>query len=226
VSFLALATDYDGTLATDGRVETPTIEALERLKAAGGRLLLVTGRELPDLVQTFDRIGLFDAVVAENGALLFFPPTGEERLIAPAPPTALLAALRARGVAPLSVGRSIVATREPNETVVLEVIGELGLAWQVILNKGAVMCLPPGVDKASGLGAALAELKLSALEVVAVGDGENDHAFLRASGCAVAVGNALLALKQVADLVTRGAEGAGVVELIDRWRELPFARAR
>ncbi len=57
------------------------------------------------------------------------------------------------------------------------------------------MVLPAGVNKASGLAAALARLQLSPLNVVGIGDAENDHAFLRACGCAVAVANALLMVK-------------------------------
>ena len=78
------------------------------------------------------------------------------------------------------------------------------------------MVLPPQVNKATGLAAALDELKLSAHNTVGVGDAENDHAFLAACECAVAVANALPALKERADLVTRRDHGAGVVELIDR----------
>jgi hypothetical protein len=55
------------------------------------------------------------------------------------------------------VGRSVVATWTPNETVVLETIRELGLDWQLTFNKGAVMCLPLGINKASGLKAQAAE---------------------------------------------------------------------
>ena len=73
----------------------------------------------------------------------------------------------------------IVATWEPHETVVLEAIHELGLELQIIFNKGAVMVLPSGVNKATGLAAALEELRLSAHNVVGIGDAENDHAFLR-----------------------------------------------
>jgi hypothetical protein len=43
--YLALACDYDGTLASEGRVAPETVGALERLRASGRRLLLVTGRE-------------------------------------------------------------------------------------------------------------------------------------------------------------------------------------
>ena len=48
----------------------------------------------------------------------------------------------------------------------------------MIFNKGAVMILPSGVNKATGLAAALEELGLSPHNVVGVGDAENDHAFL------------------------------------------------
>ena len=211
-----LATDYDGTLAHDGRVDEKTIAALERLRETGRRLVLVTGRELPELLNIFPEIHLFDLVVAENGALLYRPATKEERILAEAPPAALVENLRKRGVAPLSTGRVIIASWRPHETAILEVIQELGLEMQVIFNKDAVMVLPSGVNKATGLKAALAELKLSAHEVVGVGDAENDHAFLGLCECAVAVANALPSLKERADWVTRGDHGQGVAELIDQ----------
>ncbi len=211
---IAFATDYDGTLAHHGTVDEATIDALERLRDSGRKLLMVTGRELPDLKRVFDRLELFDLVVAENGALLYWPQTQQERPVADEPPAELVAALQARGVEPLSVGRGIVATWEPHESAVLECIRELGLEWQIIFNKGAVMVLPPGVNKATGLAAGLLELGLSPLNVAAIGDAENDHAFLTACGCAIAVANALDSVKKTADLVTRGDHGAGVVEAI------------
>ena len=210
-----LATDYDGTLAHDGIVEDATAEALVAFRRSGRRLLLVTGRELPDLIRVFPRIDLFDRVVAENGALLFDPATKKETPLAPEPPPALVETLRKKGVAPLSVGRAIVATWEPNEKLVLEAIREHGLELQIVFNKGAVMVLPAGVNKASGLHAALEDLGLSAHNVVSVGDAENDHAFLQASGYAVAVANALPVIKDEADLITNEARGAGVAELIE-----------
>jgi len=210
-----LATDYDGTLAHDGIVEDATAEALVALRRSGRRLVLVTGRELPDLIRVFPRIDLFDRVVAENGALLFDPATKKETALGPERSPELVETLRRKGVSPLSVGRSIVATWEPNEKLVLEAIREHGLELQIVFNKGAVMVLPPGVNKASGLKAALEDLGLSAHNVVSIGDAENDHALLQASGYAVAVANALLTIKDEADLVTQGARGAGVAELIE-----------
>ena len=213
--FVALATDYDGTIAEDGVVAEVTLEALRELKQSGRKLLLVTGRQLPDLKKVLPGIALFDLVVAENGGLLFDPKTREETLLAPEPPQAFLDRLQAREV-PVSAGRCIVATWEPHQNSVLEAIRELGLELQIIFNKGAVMVLPAGVSKASGLEAALALLELSPHNVVGIGDAENDHAFLRFCGCGVAVANALPMLKESADFVTEEPRGAGVAALVRR----------
>lgn len=214
--YLALACDYDGTIATAGMVDTPTLAALERVRASGRKLILVTGRVLDDLLQVFPQVPLFDLVVAENGALLYQPATREEHVLGERPPEALLTTLQQRGVAPLSVGRVIVATWHPHETRVVDVIRELGLELHVIFNKGAVMVLPSGVNKATGLDVALARLGLSPHNVVGVGDAENDHAFLSRCECAIAVANALPMLQERADWITPQEHGAGVRALIDR----------
>ena len=188
--YLALAADYDGTLAHDGVVAAHVIEGLQRLAASGRKLLLVTGRELDELLGIFPEITLFDRVVAENGALLYRLRTNERHLLTAEPPQVFIDELRRRRV-PLSVGSSIVATVRPHETAVLETIRDLGLELQVIFNKGAVMVLPASVNKATGLLEALEELGLSLHNVVAVGDGENDHAMLDAAEFSTAVANAV-----------------------------------
>jgi HAD superfamily hydrolase (TIGR01484 family) len=212
VFFVALATDYDGTLARHGRVDHATRSALEEVRRSGRKLILVTGRTLTDLENTFDAIQLFDLVVAENGAVLFDPAKKQEIPLAEPPPPALVERLRELGVKPLSVGRTIIATWEPNESVVLAAIRDLGLEQHIIFNKGAVMVLPSNVNKASGLEGALKLLHLSPLNVVGIGDAENDLAFLSACGCAFAVGNALPTVKEKADFVVAD-HGAGVAEL-------------
>ncbi len=140
-------------------------------------------------------------------------------MLASPPPREFIEALRERHVTPLAVGRVIVATWQPHEPTVLEAIRDLGLELQVIFNKGAVMILPSGVNKATGLAAALSDLKLSAHNVVGIGDAENDHAFLQLCECSAAVANALPAVIDHADIVTRAGHGAGVRELIDELLE-------
>jgi len=214
--YRVLACDYDGTLVPDGRLDAPTMAALRDVRASGRRVVLVTGRELPDLLRLVSEPELFDRIVAENGALLYRPDSREERVLGDAPPGEFVSELVRRGIGPLSVGRAIVATSRPNEQAVRDVIRDLGVDRQVILNKDAVMILPAGVDKATGLDAALAELDLSARQCVAVGDAENDEVFLCHAGRAVAVANALPELKMIADLVTDGEYGSGVRELVSR----------
>ncbi|HEY7566425.1 MAG TPA: HAD-IIB family hydrolase [Gemmatimonadaceae bacterium] len=224
--YLALVCDYDGTIAHHGRVDDATVAALERVRASGRKLLLVTGRKLDDLMQVFPNLQVFDRIVAENGALLYDPATREERALAAAPPEDFIRALRERGVTPLSVGRIIVATWEPNDPIVHDVIRRMGLDLQVIFNKGAVMVLPSGLNKAVGLKTALDELKLSLHNAVGIGDAENDHALLAACECGVAVANALDSVKARVDWVTPSDHGAGVVELIDRLIDADLADLR
>ncbi len=212
--YLTLCTDYDGTLATEGTVFPETAAAVEQLIASGRQVVLVTGRELDELKTVCRYLHLFAYVVAENGALLYDPKTDTATPLADRPPDSFVAALRARGVERISVGRAIVATWEPWETVVLETIKDQGLELQVIFNKGAVMILPAGLNKASGLLAALKKLGLSAHNAVGIGDAENDHALLALCECGVATANALPKLKEAADFVTTGERGAGVTELI------------
>jgi phosphoglycolate phosphatase (TIGR01487 family) len=214
--YVSLSCDYDGTIARDGRVLPSTLEALKRVSASGRKLVLATGRELNDLLEAFPEVAIFDRVVAENGALLYRPGSKEQRVLTEPPPREFVDELVRRKVSPLSVGQGIVATWHPNEAIVLEVIRTLGLELQVIFNKNAVMILPSGVNKGTGVEIALEELGLSAHNVVGVGDAENDHAFLALCECSVAVANALPALKERADVVTNASHGLGVEELIDK----------
>jgi HAD superfamily hydrolase (TIGR01484 family) len=212
--YRVLACDYDGTLAWEGRVSRETIKGLEDVRNSGRKLILVTGRILNDLINIFPEIGVFDRVVAENGALLYRPASREERLLAEPPPEEFIDELRDRVPQRVSAGRVIVTTIVPHETTAVELIRELGLELQIIFNKGAVMILPTGVNKATGLSLALEELCVSPHNTVGIGDAENDQAFLSQCGLSVSVENALESLKEHTDWVTTRANGEGTLELI------------
>lgn len=212
--YRALACDYDGTLAWEGRVSRETIKGLDSVRASGRKLVLVTGRIVDDLINIFPEIVLFDMVVAENGALLYRPASREERLLAEPPPREFIDELKARLPQRVAVGRVILATRIPYETTAVELIRELGLKLQITFNKGAVMILPTGVNKATGLSPALEELGVSPRNTVGIGDAENDHAFLSQCGLSVSVENALESLKEHTDWVTARPNGEGTLELI------------
>jgi hydroxymethylpyrimidine pyrophosphatase-like HAD family hydrolase len=213
MTYHALATDFDGTIAFEGSVDDETLLALKHVRTAGMRLILVTGRELSDLFNTFVHSHLFDVIVAENGAVLYEPSDGATQIVgAPVPPDLIRILQEAK--VPISVGHSIVATVTPYEHQVLAAIRELDLEWHVIFNKEAVMALPSDVTKATGLAVALKQLHVQPAHTVGVGDAENDQAFLRLCGLSVAVDNALPTVKEMVDVVTAGARGQGVQELV------------
>lgn len=211
-----LAVDYDGTIALHGKVPSHVVDTLKKIKASLRKILLVTGRELDELKEIFPEHSIFDLIVAENGALIYDPLTGTETKLGDTPPQSFVEELRDRGVERISTGRVIVATWEPHQHTVLEVIKDSGIERQVIFNKGAVMILPPGVNKATGLEAALKQFELSMHNVVVAGDAENDTAMFLAAECSVAVANALPAVKDQADWVSPSDHGDGVIELVNR----------
>src|SRR5437899_3985078 len=214
VNVHVFATDYDGTIAEANQVPETTARALERVRATGRKVLLVTGRMLPDLQRVCPEADrMFDAVVAENGALVYFPERREVRRLGDTPEPALIDALRRRGVR-LDVGNSILATDAPVAEAALAAIRETGVERTLVFNKDALMLLPGGVTKGTGLAAVLATLELSPRNMVGIGDAENDHAFLAMSECAVAVADAVPALRERADYVTRAPGSRGAIELI------------
>jgi HAD superfamily hydrolase (TIGR01484 family) len=212
--YKALATDGDGTLLVDGKMPERTAKALERARAENVFLLLVTGQSSKDL-NRFPRIDLFHLVVAENGAVLFNPSNGMEVVIGHAPPEQLVQALHDAGVRDLEVGRSIISARIKDEEILRREVERLRLDWHVVRNRHRAMVLPRGIDKASGLSAALGELNIRPEQVVAVGDGENDGVLLAKCGLGIAVADAIADLKKRADATTQRGAGYGIVELID-----------
>jgi hydroxymethylpyrimidine pyrophosphatase-like HAD family hydrolase len=213
--FHVLASDYDGTLAENGRVADATLRALERVRESGRMLALVTGRTLPDLEHAcpgYDR--LFDVVVAENGAALFLPKDREIKTLGAVPEPMLLAQLEQRGVA-FALGTSSIHTDAAAAEECLAAIRATGVDRTLIFNRGSLMLLPGGVAKGSGLEAALDAVGSSPHNAVGIGDGENDHPFLALCEYGVAVADAVPALRERADYVTRAPGPHGVVEFIE-----------
>jgi hydroxymethylpyrimidine pyrophosphatase-like HAD family hydrolase len=226
--FTALACDYDGTLATHGRIATSTLDALERARAAGLRLLLVTGRTFFELTHVCDRLDVFDVVVAENGGVLYFPREGRICDLAVGPPPRLLAELDRRAV-PYQAGRVVIGTTRDYEDEVCAALSASGVNMTVVANRESLMLLPPGVHKGTSVRHVIRMLGLSAHDVLALGDAENDADLFDACGFAGCPGNAIEELKARADWVFAGENGtaiAGAVARILDGRLLPPARGR
>jgi hypothetical protein len=209
-----LACDYDGTLATDGVCSAATIDSLERIAAAGMRLILVTGRTRDELESVFDRSSLFAAIVVENGAVVI-DASGEETLLAPRLPRGLVEELQRTGVTPLVVGRVLCSTAVTQTAKLSAAIAKLGIDRAVVRNRDSAMVMPPGISKRTGLEAALRATGEAPSRTVAIGDGENDVALFAVASVSVAVANAVDVLKARADVVLTKPNGKGFADLAD-----------
>ena len=180
--------------------------AIDALRDDGLAAILVTGRILDELDLEFPQLTKrFDAVVAENGAVLMMGRDVED--LAPVVDDAFAGALRDRHMA-FRRGRVLLACDAAHAATVIDVDGSLGLDYQIVRNRGALMVLPAGLTKGTGLLAALAELGVSVHNTLAVGDAENELALLEAAELGLAVANAVPSLREHADLVLEAPNGA------------------
>lgn len=211
--FKALACDFDGTLASEDQIGLEALEALGRARQAALRLILVTGRTFFELTRVCGCLDLFDAVVAENGAVLYYPTAAMIRDQGPPPPKRLLSELDRRGIY-YQVGRVIVGTGRSDEAAVREALDAAGVRRDLVYNRSALMLLPSGVSKGSGVRQALRHLGLSFHDVLAFGDAENDLDLFQACGWTACPANAVPMLKELADWVLPAANGRGVAAAI------------
>ena len=208
-----IACDYDGTVAVEGVMSSVVEPAFAAARSAGFLIGLVTGREFDDLRSVCKQLGLFDLVVAENGAVMHFPGTNIVVDLALRPSSEFLAELTLKGIS-FSVGRVIVGTRSDEEARVREIIRDMNLQLEVILNRDSAMILPAGVNKATGLAEGVRKTGIEISQVIAIGDAENDISFMEACGYSVAVANAIESVKAIADTVTDEPNGEGIARFI------------
>jgi hydroxymethylpyrimidine pyrophosphatase-like HAD family hydrolase len=213
--FRAIAIDYDGTLSEQPRATAEVLDAVRAVRDTGRRCVLVTGRILAELRADFPDVREhFDAIVAENGAVLIGPGDTNLRLAAPVSES-LASRLGSRGV-PYRRGQVLLATEAAFDDEAYDAIRSLGLDLQLVRNRHALMVLPAGVTKGTGVARALAALNLSMHNAIGIGDAENDHALLDACEIGIAVRNAIEPLKAHADLVLAEPNGAGVAAFLRR----------
>ena len=209
-----LACDLDGTLAQHGVIDDSIWKALRELRKKGLTLMLVTGRTLA----TFEADGpfaeLFEAIVAEDGAAVYFTKNNSVSLPFGRLDKEVLRQLEQRHV-PLERGIAIVATRTPHDEIVDEVLRDTGRSATVEYNKGAVMVLPPGATKGAGLRYALQELGYSQHNVIACGDAENDRSLFEVAEYAVAAYRSTPEIQELADFTIDKPYPAGIREFIE-----------
>ncbi|MDI3315304.1 MAG: HAD hydrolase family protein [Mycobacterium sp.] len=210
--FQVVALDLDGTLTSRGEVAVEALDAVDHVRRSGLVAVLVTGRIARELEAAFPRVAdHFDVLVLENGAVAVID--GKARALSAPVDSALDDALAIRRV-PYRRGVVLLAVDGDHAAAVVEAIGELGLDCQIIRNRAALMVLPAGVTKGTGLGAVLAELNRSPHNTVAIGDAENDLSLFAMAEIGAAVADAVPSVREHADLVLDAPDGLGVAGLL------------
>lgn len=213
VHLTVFACDFDGTLAEEGQVDAATWDVLRAARMSGMVLILVTGRTLDSIVGAGPFGELFEAIVAENGAVVQFPKRNRVALPFGTLDERLLQQWHSLDL-PMEWGLAIAATVKPHDEALLRTLRTSRACATVVYNRNAVMFLPPGATKGSGLLYALEELGYSAHNVLACGDAENDRSLFEVAELGVAVANATPDLRSVADAVLAEPAGAGVRSLL------------
>ena len=210
-----LALDYDGTIARNDRADPSVLEAIASARSRGIKVVLVTGRILAELRRVAGELRFVDAVVAENGAVVHFPDSGHTTILAQPVQPLLLARLSNVGTA-FQAGECLIDADAGSAHQMLDVIHDLEVPVVLLFNRSRVMALAQGISKATGLNAALAMLRASPRNTLAVGDAENDHELLRVSEIGAAVEWGSASLQAAADLVIAGSGPPAVAEFITR----------
>jgi hydroxymethylpyrimidine pyrophosphatase-like HAD family hydrolase len=203
------ALDFDGTIAVNGALDVDVAAAIQEARGAELLVVLVTGRILSDLEAQFCSPPPFDAIVAENGAVLRLPTLPLPITLSQEPDPRFLAELKKHGIRHQS-GQCVVEAAADAAPQVVEIIRGLRLPLAITFNLGRLMVLPHGVSKASGLQEALWRLRASVHNAVAIGNAENDHQLIEACEIGAAVAWGSEALRRSADEVVPG-DGPGAV---------------
>ncbi|MEO1377686.1 MAG: HAD family hydrolase [Cyanobacteria bacterium J06635_10] len=214
--FKMLATDYDGTIATRGKITDNVEKSLLQAKENGFLIAIVTGRGFDDLLRVCPQVKIFDLIITENGAILYFPNQDKIELLASKPPIEFIAQLMHHSI-PFHQNTILATVRRRFVEKVNALIDEFQFPLHLICHKDYGLILPTGINKAKGLEKALLHLNITKNQVIAVGDAENDLDFLDFCGFKVAVGNAEDAVKKKADWIATKEEGEGMVEFIQEY---------
>ena len=220
-----LAVDLDGTLTDEhGVIHHEVVEALERLKSKGVKVLIVTGASYPAAITLAYYLPVTRLAVAENGGVVGF--RDNYRLLAPPEDKRFIlevAGQKLRGVLASSwqnMFRFVDVAFHPAPGVssadavkrAAEVFEPLG--FEVVDSGWAIHVHRKGVNKARGLLAACEILNLDPRCTAAIGDSEVDGPMFEVASVSVALGNAPRQLKAKATYTVQGCCHVGFLEAL------------
>ncbi|RLI79543.1 phosphoglycolate phosphatase [Archaeoglobales archaeon] len=213
----AVAVDIDGTITYKNRaLNCKAVEALRRLKIP---VVLATGNISCYARTAAKLIGVSDIVICENGGVVRFSYDGEDVVLGD-----IVKCLKGVELLKQHFDIEMLDAEYRKSEVCLRRNFDIEEGRKILERIDGIKLIDSGfayhvVDASVSKGKALEyiakKLGLSAKDFVAIGDSENDADLLKAAGFGVAVANADLKLKEIADMVTSKKDGEGVIEALE-----------
>ncbi len=212
----AIAIDLDGTLTDNKRrLNCDAVNALRKLKIP---VVLATGN-IPCFARTAAKlIGVSDIVIAENGGVVRFKYDGED----------IVLGNKEKCYKALDVLKKhyeiILLDEEYRKSELclrrtfkiddaLKLIDGMGV--RIIDSGFAYHIVDENVGKGKALKFIAEKIGIEIEKFAAIGDSENDIDLIETAGIGIAVANADIKLKKVADIVTTKPDGEGVIEALE-----------
>jgi len=196
-------------------------ELLNQLKEIGIDLILATGRNIYYVKELCSTFNIWRCVVAENGAVIYIPPTKKTITINTDYMKKAKKIIRELKLPKAIEGKVIMSIRAEDEKQVREKLGTLVNKVSFYRNVNEVMVLPRDVDKGLGLRIAMQYLNIDMNKTIVIGDGENDIGMFLNPGFKIAVSNAHPRLKKLANQVTEKPSTQGIWEIIKKLLTAP-----
>lgn len=220
--FKAFAVDIDGTLTENGggAIHLAALAKLRHLEKLGYHVIYVSGRSSIEAYVLAVFGGTTKIAVGENGGAITIAPQ-EHRLLASKEKcmqgyNLLKKSLDGVEIKPVFPRMTeVVMQRTFDLTQGQKILEENNLELYLSDSKYAYHINEKGMNKATGLKAALQMLKLGPEQTVAIGDSDTDIPMFDACGYSIALGHAEENVKTSAKQVVKGREGTGLVEAID-----------
>jgi phosphoglycolate phosphatase len=216
----ALALDVDGTITDKTRRGCiSAIETIYKVENIGIPVIIVTGNILcfTRALSTF--LATSGGLVSENGGVI---ESKGSRTVLGNYEKCQKAYIHLKSELPVEKVQNsdlrvseIAITRKIPVKTVKEVLEDFDV--QIYDSKFAIHITDPKINKGTSMIKVAEGIGVKPGQILAVGDSENDIEFLSAAGVKVAVSNADIELKDIADYITTTPHGDGVKEAVEKY---------
>jgi hydroxymethylpyrimidine pyrophosphatase-like HAD family hydrolase len=211
---VAFVTDFDRTLQRPGGRPTQAARgALRTARALGLRTILVSGREYVELGRLARGFGRWDALVAEDGAVVEAPRGSPPKVFGRRAAVEIRRRLTHHPKLQGDWGEVVYSLARGHRRRLVRMLS--GLPVHVTANVDRLMVVPAGVNKLTGVRVALRQLGLGNRPYAAIGDAENDVEMLKGAALSGTVGNGRPEVRRVADYIAVNRFDRGVREFAE-----------